>query len=394
MRGRRDEVTLVGGADSRAMRSGDVELAALSTILVHGPVSRTELASRLALSQSTMTRAVKPLLDRGLVHETSEPLEGPGRPSRPLVGTPGRRLYVGAKLTGDEVFAVATDMLANERGVGERPLTSHEPADVVAAIAALVRELADGGEVVGLGVALGGSAVDGRTVDRAPFLGWRSVPLAELLEAQLSVPTVVDNDLSALTAGEHWFGVARGVPNFAVVTIGAGVGLGLVRDDQVVRVRDMGLGLAGHIPLDSTGPRCPLGHRGCSSAVLAIPAMEAQARVGLQRDVEFDEVIRLAREGEPVCTEIVVAAARGLGRLVALVANLAMVEVVVLSGEGLAVLDVAESHLWSQLREDRDPEAHDLDIRIDRGGFPRWARGAATVAIQWSLRRLVDAPVE
>lgn len=382
----------LSGTDQVGTRGGEVELAALSAILVHGPVSRTELASRLALSQSTMTRAVKPLLDRGLVHETTEALEGPGRPSRPLVGTPGRRMYVGVKLTGDEVFGVVTDMLANEIASGRRGLDSHEPADVVVVIADLARELARGGRVEGVGVSLGGSAADGRTVDRAPFLGWRTVPLAEMLEASIGVPAVVDNDLSALTAGEHWFGVARGLPDFAVVTIGAGVGLGLVRHDQVVRVRDQGLGLAGHIPLDPTGPRCPWGHRGCSTAVLAIAAIEAQARVALQRDLDFDEVIALAASGDPVCAEIVESAARGLGRLIALVANLAMVEVVVLSGEGLAVLDVAESHMRRQLAEDRDPEAHDLDIRVDRGGFPPWARGAATVAIQWSLRRLLQAP--
>ncbi|PKQ26260.1 MAG: MarR family transcriptional regulator [Actinobacteria bacterium HGW-Actinobacteria-4] len=375
--------------DSLGVRGGDVELAALSIILARGPVSRTELAARLSLSQSTMTRAAKPLLDRGLVVETSEPLEGPGRPSRPLVAAPGDRRFVGVKLTGDEAFAVLTDIVVSEIATARRSLESHEPAVVVKAVTELVRELAGDSNVVAVGVSLGGSAVDGRTVDRAPFLGWRDVPLADFLENNLQLPVIVDNDLSALTAGEHWFGLGRGVSDFAVVTIGAGIGLGLVRDDQVVRIRDMGLGLAGHIPLDPAGPRCIAGHRGCSTAVLSIPSIEAQASVALQRKLDFSEIITLAREGDTVCSDIVTAAARGLGRLLALVANLAMVEVVVLSGEGLALLDVAGSHMRQQLAEDRDPDSHSLEIRIDDSGFPGWARGAATVAIQSSLRNLI-----
>ena len=380
--------------DAVGARGGEVELAALSTILVHGPVSRTALAERLALSQSTMTRAVKPLIERGLVYETSEALEGPGRPSRPLVGAPGDRRYGGAKLTGDEVFAVVTDMLAREIAAGRRALTSHEPRQVARDVAELLTELSAGEPLVGAGVSLGGSAADGRTVDRAPFLEWRGVPLAALIEEELvGVPVVVDNDLSALTAGEHWFGEARGLADFAVVTIGAGIGLGLVRHDQVVRSRDMGLGLAGHVPLEPVGPRCFAGHRGCSTALLSIPSIEAQAGVALRRTVAFDEVLALAASGEPVCAEIVDSAARGLGRLLAMVANLAMVDVIVVSGEGLAVLDVAETEMRAQLAEDRDPEAHPLDLRLDRSGFSRWARGAATVAIQASLPTLLRAPV-
>ncbi|NTV38797.1 MAG: ROK family transcriptional regulator [Demequinaceae bacterium] len=375
--------------DSVGVRGGDVELAALATILARGPISRTELAARLSLSQSTMTRAAKPLLERGLVVETSEQLEGPGRPSRPLVAAPGNRRFVGVKLTGDEVFAVVTDIVATEIASGQRSLDSHEPAAVVKAVGEVVRELAGESDIVRVGVSLGGSAADGRTVDRAPFLGWINVPLADILERELGVPVVVDNDLSALTAGEHWFGLARGSSDFAVVTVGAGVGLGLVRDDQVVRIRDMGLGLAGHIPLDPTGPRCLAGHRGCSSAILAIPSIEAQASVALQRPVRFAEIISLAGAGDTACAEIVESAARGLGRLLALVANLAMVEEIVLGGEGLALLDVAGAHMRHQLNEDRDPDAHELIVKIDDTGFPGWAKGAATVAIQSSLRGLI-----
>jgi len=336
-----------------------------------------------------MTRAVKPLIDLGFVHETEEQLEGPGRPPRPLVGMSGAHRFVGVKLTGDDVYAVATDVLADVVAESRHPLTGHEPTVVADVVAAVVRELVPGDSLFSVGVALGGSVSEARTVDRAPFLDWRGVPLAELIEEKLSVPVFIDNDLAALAAGEHWFGVARGVPNFAVVTVGMGIGLAIVREGTVVRTHDIGLGLAGHIPLDPSGPRCMLGHRGCSTALLTISSIEAQASVALNRKVSFSEVIELSRQGDNACREIVVAAATALGRLLALVANLAAIDVVVLGGDGLPILDGHEIAMRRSLGEGRDPEATTLDIRVDRSGFERWARGAAADAIQWSLPRLL-----
>ena len=75
---------------------------------------------------------------------------------------------------------------------------------------------------------------------------WRDVALADLLEARLGVPVDVENDVTALTTAEQWFGPARGHDAFAVVTIGAGVGYGLVMHDRVVTTPDTGLGLGGH----------------------------------------------------------------------------------------------------------------------------------------------------
>lgn len=126
--------------------------------------------------------------------------------------------------------------------------------------------------------------------------------------------------------------------------------------------------------------------------MLTIPSIESQASVALHRDLTFDEIVALAREGEPVALDILTAAGTSLGRLIAMVANIAMVDVIVISGDGLAVRDIAEEALLTQLAAERDPEATPLDLRIDPEGFTRWARGAATVAIQWSLPRLLAAP--
>jgi predicted NBD/HSP70 family sugar kinase len=174
-----------------------------------------------------------------------------------------------------------------------------------------------------------------------------------------------------------------------VITIGAGVGYGIVIHDRAVVTSDTGLGLGGHFPLDPTGPLCPDGHRGCSSAMLSIPSMCAVAQVGLGRDADYAELLDLARQGHPVAVAVVTSATAALGRMIAATANLTMVDTVVLSGEGIELVRVSPDVLSAALDRDRDPEAAPVRILIDDSGFAAWARGAAAAAIQASFGRVL-----
>ncbi|WBM81015.1 ROK family transcriptional regulator [Cryobacterium breve] len=358
-------------------------------VLIHGPILRSDLSRRLGLSPATLTRLTRPLVDRGLLIEMTEQLDGAmGRPAKPLDVRADARQFIGIKLTSDTAVGVTTNLKAAEGRRAERALPNHEVATVVDVIAELVHELADDQDFTAIGISVGGAVSNRRVVERASFLGWNSVRLADEVEERLGIPVTVENDVVALTAAEHWFGLGRGLSNFAVITIGAGVGYGLVMCDQVVSTSDTGLGRGFHFPLDPTGPLCSLGHRGCATAMLTIPSIRAQVEVGLAVPVSYAEVIELAREGNPVASQVVHAAGAALGRLIAAVANLAMVEHVVLAGEGLSILTVAGDVMRAAIRDDRDAEAAAIDLRIDENGFTSWARGAAAIAIQQAVDAL------
>ncbi|MFE6256272.1 ROK family protein [Agromyces sp. NPDC057865] len=366
-------------------------------VLIHGPISRAELGRRLGLSPASLTRLSKPFLDRGLLVEASETLQGSiGRPARPLDVPVDAGRFVGMKVTGESAFGAVTDLRAGAVATAEHVLDDHGVEGVVATLADLVAELRDAGgaDLAGVGVSVGGNVAGGRIITRAPFLGWRDVPLADLLESRVGVPVTVENDVTALTTAEQWFGDVRGRDSFAVVTIGAGVGYGLVMHDRVVTTPDSGLGLGGHLPLDPNGPLCPEGHRGCSSAMLSIPSITAQLGIALGREVDYDEVLALAASGHPLAVSITDAAGRALGRMMALIANLAMVDAIVLAGEGMALWDVVGDVAIAALAADRDPEASPVELFVDDAGFASWARGAAAVAIQAALGRLRLPAVE
>jgi predicted NBD/HSP70 family sugar kinase len=350
-------------------------------VLIHGPITRAALADRLGLSLASLTRLSKPFLDAGILIESADAQSVLGRPARPLDVKPDARTFLGIKLTGESAAGVLTDLRARVLAEYEAPLPGHSPdavLDVIEDVAGRLR----GPTTAAVGVSIGGLVARGGVVRRAPFLGWRDVPLGPLVEQRLGLHTFVENDLVALTVAEQWFGEGRGRPDFALLTIGAGVGYGLVMRDEVVARPDAGVGFAGHIPLDANGPVCMEGHRGCSSAVLTMPAICGQVSDRVGRQVGYDEALDLAMAGDEAAAQTVHRAARALGSLIALVANLAMVDAVILTGEGVRLAESFRSMVDEAIRAGRDPEAIPVELNLQRTDFPYWARGAASVGIE------------
>ncbi|MGA7206710.1 MAG: ROK family transcriptional regulator [Specibacter sp.] len=374
--------TTAGGGAS-ALADSALELA--RTVLVRGPVSRGDLARELKLSVASLTRLSKPLLDAGLIVEGELIADGTvGRPVRLVDIRSDSRHFLGVKIAGAFLQAVVTDLRATIVAAQTLELAETSVAAVVGGIKKLARDLGAGAGVTlsGVGVSLGGQVLPSGVVHRAPFLEWQDVPLGGLLAEALSLPVVVDNDLSALAAAEQWFGAGRSADDFAVITVGAGVGYGLVMRGQVMRTVDTGLGLGGHIPLDPNGPLCMDGHRGCSTAMLSSASICTQISAAMGTAVDYGQALALVHDGNKVAVAVFTAAARALGRFIALAANLAMVGAVVLGGEGIGLFTVMEATVREALLADRDPEAAPVTLVMASADFTQWARGAAAVAIQ------------
>jgi predicted NBD/HSP70 family sugar kinase len=364
--------------DTGASRSVALE------VLINGPISRSDIARKLDLSPGSLTRLSTPLIESGLLIEVEEKTDGrAGRPSKPLDIVPHSQHFIGMKLTADEVLGVATDLRANVLASASATLSTRDPESVTAVIAELARQLGESvPSVTALGIGIGALVGDHSIVRNAPFLGWSDVPLGAMLEAATGIPTVLENDVVAFTESEHWFGAGRGLDRFAVLTLGAGVGYGLVIHDDIVVDGDSGIGLVGHWPLDPFGPLCPAGHRGCARSVLTLSAISGAVSLALDRTVSYEEALDLAAAGEPAARRVVDDAGRGLGRLLAAVANLTAPQRVVLGGEGVRLVEVSAEAIREGIHNDRDPRAHDLDLVTTPGDNTEWCRGAAVIAIQ------------
>ncbi|HTL40002.1 MAG TPA: ROK family protein [Pseudolysinimonas sp.] len=352
-------------------------------VLLHGPISRSAIARTLDLSQGSLTRLSAPLIASGLLVEGDERAEGrAGRPTRPLDVIPSSRHFIGLKVTADEVLGVRTDLRATVVARDAVALPARDPDAVADTIVALVRDLSADVSITAVGVGIGGRVGENGVIRSAPFLEWEDVPLGAMLEARAGLPVVIDNDLVAFTEYEHWFGAGRDLDRFAVVTLGAGIGYGLVINRQVIVDEDSGLGLVGHWPLDPFGPRCPAGHRGCAMSVLTADAITGEVSSALGRTVGYAEALELAAAGDPAARRVIDDAGHGLGRLLAAIANLTAPELVILGGEGVGLVDVASEAIQEGLAADRDPRVRPLGLVTTSGDNIEWCRGAAVLAIQ------------
>jgi predicted NBD/HSP70 family sugar kinase len=347
----------------------------LMELLIHGPMPRAEIAPRLRLSRPTLSRVTKTLVAAGLLTEGATELRSPtGRPSELLHVRGGAHHFLGVKLTADRLYAAVTDLTATVVDATEKPLRTNDFADAVAQVAEIAADV-DG--LTGIGVTLGGVVRDG-VVAEAGFLGWTDVPLAADLLAATGVPTAVDNDVQALTAAEHWFGAGAGLTSLALITVGAGVGTGLIVDGRLVRGAHGLPPRFSHVLVDPSGPRCGYGHRGCASSFLMTHVILRQ----LDGSPSYQEAVDRARSGEPRAKHVFDRAGYALGVLIGHVANAVDPQKVLLTGDGLPLYEVTEAvvHEGIEATYEDDPTLIDLDVQpFD---FGEWARSAAALAIR------------
>lgn len=374
--------------------ASDAGSKVFATILTRSPISRIDIARHTGLSQAAVTKAVSPLVAAGLVDAPPAAHRdgNPGRPVAPVSIIPSAIIMLGVKVNVDEIIAVATDLttavLADER----RPLAAHDPDTVIDAIVEVVATLErklDGksSAIAGVGVAVSGDvdSVTGVVRDSA-LMGWADEDFGGRLQEQLGRPVTLENDVHALTVGEHWFGVGVGTASFAIVTIGRGIGSGLHLNGQVVTGAYGVAGEIGHLPLADPRHICPCGRRGCVEAVASTGAIEAAVSAAHGRPIDIGEAVRLAHDGDSAAETAFREAAMIIGTAIATLVNLTGPQLVLIGGEGVSNFDLFDETLRSAFDAHAFGAAARCPIITRPHTFQDWARGAAAAAIQSLVR--------
>lgn len=387
-----DIISPMQKVDSPFPALSEASRAVLVDLLVHGPQSRADLARRSGLSPASLTRMIRTFVETGTVSESDATItQRMGRPSQPMDVNVDLAHLIGIKLSADQFDAVSTDLRAKALTQSVVSIPDSRPDAVVAAMAdhILAARAADP-LVAAVGVSLAGP-VSPRSDDvhTSPFLGWSEVPLVSQLAEATGLPVVVENDVRALTAAEHWFGAAAGCTDFVLVTIGAGVGCGVVVNDRLVDGVNGGSGQVGHLPISDGGPMCERGHRGCARAYLASTSITRQVSATLGRPVDYAQVLDLAAAGEPVSGRVVAEACRALGTLIGMIASVTAPAKVILSGEGVPLAANNLAQVRERAREVQHWTLPDVPIEVAPFTFTEWARGAAVIALRQQLQSAV-----
>ncbi len=360
----------------------------LNAIRAHGPIARTDLARLTGLSPAAVTVLTASLIEDGLIFEKQEGDSRGGRRPILLALDGSRACVVGIKLAEEHAtFALAnlnSDVLARHHV----ELGARDPTSVSDLLAAGVRSLlaqagVDRSRLLGIGVGLAG------VIDSAagiclvsPHNAWRNVPFATLLEDRLEFPVYLDNNVNTLTRMEQLYGLGQHIRDFLVVTIGRGVGMGMVISGQVYRGSRGGGGEFGHIVIDPEGPVCTCGNRGCLETFVAEPWLLRRAALNGLDVATPEDLIRAAEDGNAVALETLARAGRVLGNALASLVNLLNPALIIISGEGVRdgrfllgpMRAAMDEHIFDQL-------GVGMELRIEPLGDDAWALGAASLVL-------------
>ena len=230
-------------------------------------------------------------------------------------------LTIGVDVGGTKVAAGVVDEAGTILARTRRPTPSASPADVEAVIADCVHELREGHQVEAVGVGAAGFIdADRSRVLVAPNLTWRDEPLRDAVAARVELPVVVENDANAAAWAEHRFGAGRGEDHLVAVTVGTGIGGGIVLEGRLYRGR-FGIGAEfGHLQVVPGGRRCGCGQHGCWEQYCSGRALLREAREiadvrpvhgarllelggGRPEGIEAREVTQAAQEGDAAAIE-------------------------------------------------------------------------------------------
>jgi predicted NBD/HSP70 family sugar kinase len=304
------------------------ERTVLEAIRAQPPVSRAEISRRVGISKPTVSLALRSLLDAGLVREAD------GDTFRPRYGAtffepvPDAALVLGLDVGARFLRGAICDLRGDVRARQDIEAAGAGAVELLDAAAELKTRLVEASELpTGAidGVVVGVPGVvhprhrDVRLAENVP--GLEGLEVARELEARLGgVGVSVENDVNLAAVGERWRGVGRGVADFAVLSVGTGLGAGLVIGGELHRGRH---GAAGELDFALSGGEFDP----------SAPAISAYAEeIGVAPPADVPAIFEAARAGEALACAVVQEEARRIAMHIAPIAAVADVELVVLGG--------------------------------------------------------------
>jgi len=266
-------------------RTGDLKLIQelnrsiiLKTIRHYGPISRSEIAKRNKISPTTVTAAVRKLFQQGLVCEASIGESSGGRKPILIQFSPESRFIIGVAIANSSIKIAEMNLEAKSRKQKVFPiynLTGELLIDYfLKSIGQFLEEYSDLTKCIGISIVSPGIIDVGKgIIYENTKLKLKDIPLKEMVEKKFKLKTWLENDANAIALAEKQFGAYRKFKNLVYITIGDGVGAGIIVNGSIFRGGNGGTGEIGHTSIDRNGMYCDCGNRGCLENYVSWPAI-------------------------------------------------------------------------------------------------------------------------
>jgi predicted NBD/HSP70 family sugar kinase len=334
----------------------------LEYILRGAPLSRAQISEQSGLNKATVSSLVQDLIDGSLVRETGTGQSSGGRKPVMLEFIATSGYAVGIDLGVNYIRGVLVDLRGNI--VAERTSSLRHPDPEAAAeqlcvcIDSLMAEAPPSPYgIVGIGVGVPGLVDDLGSILFAPNLKWRDVPLQRILTERYALPVTIDNEANTGALGEQKYGAGRSVSNLIYVSVGIGIGTGLILHKTLYKGASGFSGEMGHLSVEAHGRSCACGNRGCWELYASEQALlEQSAELGFE---DLESLLIAAAEGRQDVLELFSGIGEYLGIGIANIVNVFNPDAVIIGNR------MSQARPWLEvvLRQTVTPRARGFHLR-------------------------------
>lgn len=387
--------------ETHPRRSSRNRVEVLSQLRPWRPSSRRELARQTGLSAATVSRITRDLVRSKVLTESAKPQASQGRPERSLEINAGYGSVLGISILYPAARLLVLDLKGRVLREATEPLDpSRGKGPLLQALRRSVQSLAKkAGRLIGVGLALPGqwdpergvSALYPRVTD------WKNVPIRALLEDWARCPATLLGYAPAHALAEQARRASHEPSNLVCVEVAENIAMGAIVNGGLLQGVSGNAGELGHICVDPDGPVCYCGSRGCLESRATVSAVVeeirgSEAARGLlkhPKSATFEDVIRLAREGDSFSTRLLGRAARSLGVGLATALNLFNPEILILNGRFFDAGELVLAPLRASIHDHAIASTMKrLVIEPSTLGERAAALGAGLVATKAAVQRL------
>jgi predicted NBD/HSP70 family sugar kinase len=303
-----------------------------------------------------------------------------------LVADAGK--VIGLKLADDHVVGICVNLESKVEWSFEEPFNSRGELAIYQLTNLLKRQTRKvSGQLLGIGIGVPGvvSPAD-LTTANSPMMGWDNVNVGLQISNALAMPVLLENDVNTLAIAESLFGRGRDTSNFITLTLGRGIGLGIVINGELYS-GSHGAGEFGHVTAVVGGPLCECGKKGCLEAIAANPAIlkNSISNGFVPANTTMKKLIQAARKNSILAEKIFRSPAELLGIALSNVINVLGPELIIVGGEGSEGWDLWEPWLRPALNQHVVDSMKNFSLEVDAWDDSKWALGATALVLQASL---------
>lgn len=254
-------------ADPNSIKMHSQEVI-LHTIMKHYPISRAKLSELTKLNKATISLQTNSLIEKHLVSEIGAGVSNGGRKPILLVFNKNAGYAIGVELAANYILTILIDLEGNKLYSDYFEFVNESMETLKSILIERIRLVTNHAPesrygIIGIGVGVHGFVNENQIVIYSPHSNWDKIDLKNLLEVHFNLPVFIDNEANAGAYGEKLYGAIKDSNNSIFVSVGTGIGLGIIVNNELYRGSAGVSGEMGHTTIESNGKKCDCGNQGC-----------------------------------------------------------------------------------------------------------------------------------